>query len=144
MVFDFNQFWLEGRPGNEYFWISHKISGLLTPLTPMGVYPQWLLKMKSETESSNSSQCAFSSNSFYFIELRKITNSITKITIFPHGIIRNIFLPYVLDLINLLEQIIEQRSQFRGKNNESINQVRCVELVKIGSTTGFHNGLELR
>ena len=57
MVFDFTQFWLEGRPGNEYFWISHKISGLLTPLTPMGVYPQWLLKMKSETESSNSSQC---------------------------------------------------------------------------------------
>ena len=38
MVVDFNQFWLDGRPGNEYFWISQKISGLLTPL---GVHPQW-------------------------------------------------------------------------------------------------------
>ena len=27
----------------------------------------------------------FSSNSFYFMERRKITNSVTKITIFPHG-----------------------------------------------------------
>ena len=41
MVFDFTQFWLEGRPGNEFFWISHRISGLLTPLTPMGMHPQW-------------------------------------------------------------------------------------------------------
>ena len=41
MVFDFTQFWLDGRPGNEYLWISHKISGLLTPLTLLGVYPQW-------------------------------------------------------------------------------------------------------
>ena len=58
MFFYFTQFWLDGRPGNEYLWISHKISGLLTPLTPLGVYPQWLLKMKSETDWSNSSQCA--------------------------------------------------------------------------------------
>ena len=42
MVYDFTQFWLDGRPGNEYFWISHKISGLLTPLTPLGVHPQLL------------------------------------------------------------------------------------------------------
>ena len=28
------------------------------------------------------------------------------------------FLPYVLDLINLIEQIIEQRFQFEGKNDE--------------------------
>ena len=41
MVFDFTQFWLDGRPGNDYFWISHKISGLLTSLTPLGVHPQW-------------------------------------------------------------------------------------------------------
>ena len=41
MVFDFTQFWLDGRPGNEYFWISHKIFGHLTPLTPLGVHPQW-------------------------------------------------------------------------------------------------------
>ena len=41
MVFDFTQFWLDGRPGNEYFWISHKISGHLTPMAPLGVHPQW-------------------------------------------------------------------------------------------------------
>ena len=41
MVFDSTQFWLDGRPGNEYFWIFHKISGLLTPPTPLSVYPQW-------------------------------------------------------------------------------------------------------
>ena len=39
MVFDFTQFWLDGWPGNEYFLISHKISGLLTPLSPLGVHP---------------------------------------------------------------------------------------------------------
>ena len=58
MVFDFTQFWLDGWPGNEYFWISHKISGPLTPLTPLGVHPQCLLKMQSETDWSNYSQCA--------------------------------------------------------------------------------------
>ena len=46
MVFDFlTQFWLDGRPGNEYFQISHKICDLLTPLTPLGMHPQCLLKM---------------------------------------------------------------------------------------------------
>jgi hypothetical protein len=40
MVFDFTQFWLDGRPGNEYFQISHKISDLLTPLAHLGVRPQ--------------------------------------------------------------------------------------------------------
>ena len=35
MVFDFTQFWLDDRPGNEYFQIFHKISDLLTPLTPL-------------------------------------------------------------------------------------------------------------
>ena len=58
IVVDFTQFWLDGRPGNEYFWISHKIFGLLTPLTPLDMYPQCLLKIKSETDWSNSSQCA--------------------------------------------------------------------------------------
>ena len=62
MVFDFTQFWLDGRPGNEYFWISHKISDLLTPLRPLDLYPQCLLKMKSETDWSNSSQCALGLN----------------------------------------------------------------------------------
>ena len=41
MVLDFTQFWLDGWPGNEYFWISHNISGHLTPMTPLGVHPQW-------------------------------------------------------------------------------------------------------
>ena len=40
-VFDFTQFWLDGRPGNEYFWISQKNSGHLTPMTLLGVHPQW-------------------------------------------------------------------------------------------------------
>ena len=50
MVFDFTQFWLNGRPGNEYFIISHKISGLLTPLR---VHPQWF-----ETDLRHSSYIA--------------------------------------------------------------------------------------
>ena len=49
-VFDFSQFWLDGRPGNKYFLISHKISDLLTSLRPLDLYPQCLLKMKSETD----------------------------------------------------------------------------------------------
>jgi hypothetical protein len=40
-VFNFTQFWLDGQPGNEYFLIPHKISGLLTPLAPLGVRLQW-------------------------------------------------------------------------------------------------------
>ena len=42
-VFSFS--WLDWRPGAAYFWISHKISGLLTPLTPLDLYPQCLLKI---------------------------------------------------------------------------------------------------
>jgi hypothetical protein len=53
MVFDFIQFWLDGRPSYEYFWIPHKISDLLTPLTPLGVRPQWF-----ETDFSHSSYSA--------------------------------------------------------------------------------------
>ena len=34
-VFDFTQLWLDGRPGNEYFWISHKMFGLLTSWHPL-------------------------------------------------------------------------------------------------------------
>ena len=53
-----------------------------------------------------SSMCEpFSFNSFYLVVLRKITNSVTKTTIFSHGGKSDIFfLPYVLDLIKLLEQ----------------------------------------
>jgi hypothetical protein len=50
MVFYFTQFWLDGRPSNEYFWIPHKISDLLTHLAPLGVRPQWF-----ETDLSHSS-----------------------------------------------------------------------------------------
>ena len=47
----------------------------------------------------------FSFNSFYLVVLRKITNSVTKMTNFPHGgISKIIFLLNVLDLIDLLEQ----------------------------------------
>jgi hypothetical protein len=38
MNFDFTQFWLDSQPGNEYLRFSHKISDLLTPLTPLGVH----------------------------------------------------------------------------------------------------------
>ena len=51
MVFDFTQFWLDGQPGNDYFWNSHKNSDHLTPLTSLGLHPQWF-----ETDCSNSSQ----------------------------------------------------------------------------------------
>ena len=44
--FDFTQFWLNGRPGNYYFCISHTISDLLTPLTPLGVHPQHIRRFK--------------------------------------------------------------------------------------------------
>ena len=59
----------------------------------------------------------FSYNSFYFIELRKITYSVTKITMFPHGG-KSKMLPYLLDLsnlINLLEQKIFPDSNLRVK-----------------------------
>ena len=58
----------------------------------------------------------FSSNSFYLLVLRKITNSVTKRTIFPHGEKLEIFfLPYVLDLIDLLEQNFYRDSNLRVK-----------------------------
>ena len=41
-VFNFTQFWLDGQPGNEYFLTPHKISGLLTPLAPLGDLEQIL------------------------------------------------------------------------------------------------------
>ena len=51
--FVFTQFWLDGRPGNEYFWNSQKIFDHLTPLTYLGLHPQWF-----EIDWSNSSQSA--------------------------------------------------------------------------------------
>ena len=54
--FDFTQFWLDGRPGNEYFCISHKISDLLTPLTPLIVHLQWFESL-FKTDICDSSYC---------------------------------------------------------------------------------------
>ena len=58
----------------------------------------------------------FSFNSFYLVVLRKITNSVTKKTIFPHGGKSEIFfLPYVLVLMDLLEQKKIRDSNLRVK-----------------------------
>ena len=58
----------------------------------------------------------FFSNSFYLLVLKKITNSVIKITVFPHGGKSEIFLlPYVLDLIHLLEQNFCPDSNLRVK-----------------------------
>ena len=58
----------------------------------------------------------FSFNSFYLLVLRKTKNSVTKMTTFPHGGKSEIFfLPYVLDLINLLEQKFYPDSKLRVK-----------------------------
>ena len=59
---------------------------------------------------------SFSFNSFYLLVLRKITDSVTKTTILPHGGKSEIFfLPYVLDLIKLLEQNFYPDSNLRVK-----------------------------
>ena len=58
----------------------------------------------------------FSFNSFYLLVLRKIKNSVTIMTTFPHGGKSEIFsLPYVLDLIDLLEQKFYPDSKLRVK-----------------------------
>ena len=60
----------------------------------------------------------FSFNSFYLLVLRKITNSLTKMTNFPHGVkLEIIFLPYVLDLIDLLGANILSGFQIEGKTD---------------------------
>ena len=58
----------------------------------------------------------FSCNSFYLLVLRKITISVIKMTIFPHGEKSEIFiLPHVLDLMDLLKQKLCQDSNLRVK-----------------------------
>ena len=66
MVFDFTHFWLNGRPGNEYFWLLHKISGLLTPL---GVRLQWF-----KTDLSHSSYSGYNQGSLW-LTLKETTNA---------------------------------------------------------------------
>ena len=68
-----------------------------------------------------------SSNSFYFIERRKVTNSVTKITIFSHGGKLDFFLLNVLYLIHLLEQKFCPDSNLRVKTMyESVRRVNSV------------------
>ena len=69
----------------------------------------------------------FSSNSFYLLVLRKITNSVIKMTIFPHGGKLEI-----LDLIDLLEQKFCRDSNSRLKlMYESVKKdVLSVEYAK--------------
>ena len=75
----------------------------------------------------------FSFNSFYLLVWRKITNSVTKTTVFPHGGKSEIiFLPYVLDLIKLLEQKFYPDSNLRVKlMYESVKYVRRVNNISI-------------
>ena len=59
---------------------------------------------------------SFPLNSFYLLVLKKITDSVTKMKNFPHGGKSEIiFLPYVLDLIDLLEQNFCPDSKLRVK-----------------------------
>ena len=77
----------------------------------------------------------FSFNSFYLLVLRKITNSVTKTTTFPHGGKSEIFfLPYVLDLIKLLRAKILPIFQFEGKTDVWISQVRRVKGITVTSS----------
>ena len=50
MVFNFTQFWVDGRPGNKFYCISYVVSNLLTPLGFLGWHQQWF-----ETDVGNSS-----------------------------------------------------------------------------------------
>ena len=59
---------------------------------------------------------SFYFNSFYLLVLSKITNLATKTIIFPHGGKSEIFfLPYVLDLISMLEEKFYPDSNLRVK-----------------------------
>ena len=80
----------------------------------------------------------FSSNSFCLLILRKITNSVTKITIYLHGRKSDIiFLSYVLDLIHLLDQNFLSRFQSEGINEAWISQVRRVKRIEMWLQKGF-------
>ena len=75
MDFDFIQFWLDGRPGNEYFCISHKISDLLTPLTPLSVHPQWFESL-FKTDICDSSYCENGAAGKFYLQVPKIDQTI--------------------------------------------------------------------
>jgi len=79
----------------------------------------------------------FSCNSFYELVLRKITISVMKMTIFLHGGKSEIFiLPYVLDLMDLLEQKFCQDSNLRAKlMYESVKQDVLIRFSKSSNST---------
>jgi hypothetical protein len=58
-----------------------------------------------------------SSNSFYFIERRKVTNSVTKITIFSHGGKLDFFFVKCTLPNSPVRAKVLSRFQFEGKNN---------------------------
>ena len=67
-----------------------------------------------------------SSNSFYLLVLRKITNSATKITIFPHGGKSEIFFTICAWPNWHYGEKILPRCQFEGKTEVWISEVRSV------------------
>ena len=69
-----------------------------------------------------------SSNSFYLLVLRKITNSETKITIFPHGGKSEIFFTICAWPNWHVGAKILPRFQFEGKTEVWISEVRSVKI----------------
>ena len=77
----------------------------------------------------------FSFNSFYLLVLRKITNSVSKTTIFLHGGKSQIFFFAICTWPNWpVTAKILSRFQFEGKTDVWINQVRRVNLRLISDS----------
>ena len=65
---------------------------------------------------NSSTRKPFSYNPFHLLVLRKITISVIKMTVFPHGgKLETFILPYVLDLMGLLEPKFCWNSNMRVK-----------------------------
>ena len=79
----------------------------------------------------------FSSNSFYLLVLTKITNSVAKITIFPHGGKSKFFFAICTWPIHLLLQKFCRDSNLRVKNDVWISQVRLVQSSLLLQTLKF-------
>ena len=78
---------------------------------PTGLLGQ--VQMVSKYFWNSSMREPFSFSSFYLLVLRKITNSLTKMILEENR--KYFFLPYVLDLIDLLEQTFCPDSKLRVK-----------------------------
>ena len=85
----------------------------------------------------------FPFNSFYLLVLKKSANSVTKMIIFPHGGKSEIFfLPYLLDLIDLLEQKFCQDSNLRVKlTYESVKKDVLNQEFTVSANFGFIFGI---